>query len=687
LQESGATIAKAASPILDADGRIRYIVDLFDDDPGKPAIFQDADAKINWHKTFSAKAIDDVKKYHGIEVLWFTAVIGTSFTAYLTDKQVDKLAKDKRVKMMTQDAYIKASALWNDINDNFGYPPQVRPWGLQALGVTYAASSNGAATVYVLDTGVEMHSDLTGLSAANRLSALPGINPTGCYAHGTHVAGIIGASVDNYAGVVGVLPNVRLVSIAIGDKNSTAAVPCPYGSNLSSGSYNYSTSGIHQGLEIVSQQILQGGKVAIVNISFNVANDFSSTALLGQKMKAVATPYSFYVGSYKGALIVQSAGNDGLDACTFAYNAPAVNDGILVVGGLDENGQRAVSLNGQPSYINMPRASDDAGSNTGNCVEVWAPSQRIKSTWSGGSTAYLSGTSMAAPHVAGFAARLLESDPSISTSLALEAAVRARLTTIAGSNLAMPQLVNTSPVAQPTVEVAEGAAHSSSLTPINFSKYVEEVNLRVQAEGASSCSVYLTQSGMYWSYAMPAPSPSATLLTSNLPPGQYAWNVTCTSPLGTTTTVIANGKIKAPLTVNWQARTSSTGGNWQTINNGDIVYWANGPFDQRVTSSGATYCGVQSFGYNGNYARDPEYAFYNVNNQFGPPFSATQLWPLPAGTTASVPTAYTFATFTYGNPQTAAPPLGPFLGYKWKLTCGNADGAKSTVMYGRQSPQ
>ena len=471
--------AKAAGPIKDAQGRIRYIVDLIDDNTGKPATFADANSRIDYHKTKSAQLIEEVSKLRGAELFGTTSLVGTSFTAYLTEKQVDQFSTDKRVKLITQDAYLQPSALWNSSTDPSG---QVRPWGLQAMDVAYAGSSNGGATVYVLDTGVEMHSDLPGLAAVDRLSALPGINPTGCYPHATHVAGIIGAA-DNGIGVVGVLPGVRLVSIAVGDTNDGSC------------STGFPVSGFTQGLEVIYQRVLQTGRVAIVNISFNSPGYFLSTGTIGQKMKVVAQA-SFLDGGYAGAFIAQSAGNDFSDACGVAYSPPAALDGIMVVGGLDDNGQPVVKFNAQGApnglgglnglfgYANDPLlAGSGKGSNAGGCVDVWAPSQRVRSTWSGGSYALLSGTSMAAPHIAGLAARLLEGDAYINTSFDLEAAVRSYFTTITGSNLTMPRLSLQTATAAPTIEMAEGTSRSS-ISPIVFNKFAADVVLRYEAVGA-----------------------------------------------------------------------------------------------------------------------------------------------------------------------------------------------------------
>ncbi len=81
------TIAKAAKPITDATGRLRYIVDIIDDEIGKPEKFNDADSKIKYHKDKSDKLIADVAKIRGVEVIATISLVGISFVAYLDAKQ------------------------------------------------------------------------------------------------------------------------------------------------------------------------------------------------------------------------------------------------------------------------------------------------------------------------------------------------------------------------------------------------------------------------------------------------------------------------------------------------------------------------------------------------------------------------------------------------------------------------
>lgn len=304
-QTLSAIVVKATKPIADAQGRTRYIVDFVEDNAGRPDKFSDTAGRIAWQKARSALLIPDVAKTHSLELLGTTSLVGTSFVAYLSAAQVELLAKDKRVALLTEDTYIQPSSLWNNSTDSSG---QVRPWGIQAMNT--GGSSSRAATVYILDAGVEPHPDLTGLT--ERLSALPGIDPTGCYPHATHVAGIVGVGADdNGFGVVGMNPGAKLVSIALGDTNLSVCADGRSGS----GSTNYSLYGITQALELVYQRVFLEHEVAIVNLSVNSPGGvFAATGTIGQKMRAVATPVQ-YDTYYPGVFIVQSAGNDTADAC------------------------------------------------------------------------------------------------------------------------------------------------------------------------------------------------------------------------------------------------------------------------------------------------------------------------------------------------------------------------------------
>jgi subtilisin family serine protease len=96
----------------------------------------------------------------------------------------------------------------------------------------------------------------------------------------------------------------------------------------------------------------------------------------------------------KGLSVVVAAGNDNLNACDYS---PARTPDAITVGATNTDDSRA-------SY-----------SNFGSCLDIFAPGTSIPSTWLGVNYyEILSGTSMAAPHVAGVIVRFLGQYPGLS---------------------------------------------------------------------------------------------------------------------------------------------------------------------------------------------------------------------------------------------------------------------------------
>lgn len=227
-------------------------------------------------------------------------------------------------------------------------------------GWDYARGST-AVIIAVLDSGI------TATHPEFRSRILPGYDvvnddndPADDHGHGTHTAGIIAAGIDNSVGMVGICPGCSILPVKVLNENNAGT-----------------WSGVAEGILYAVDHGAQ-----VINLS------------LGASVSSKTLEDAVNYANAQGVLVVAAAGNMGVDRKFY----PAALDGVMAVSATDANDQRW------------------ALSNMGDYIDVAAPGHAVYSTYHDlvnyyGGYNYMSGTSMAAPHVAGLAGLLLSQKP------------------------------------------------------------------------------------------------------------------------------------------------------------------------------------------------------------------------------------------------------------------------------------
>ena len=234
-------------------------------------------------------------------------------------------------------------------------PAQQTGWNITRVkGGTGTGSGNG--TAWVIDSGIDLdHPDLNVDTNRSR-NFSTGSSPDDGNGHGTHVAGIIGAK-NNSIGVVGVSPGAKVVAVRVLNNSGSG-----------------STSGVIAGVDYVAANG-SDGDVANMSLGGGV-----SQALDDAVVEAAATGVKFTL----------AAGNES-DTATNHSPARANGPNVYTVSSFAQGDNWSSFSN----YGNPP-------------IDFAEPGSSIRSTYKGGGYATLSGTSMAAPHLAGI---LLTSNP------------------------------------------------------------------------------------------------------------------------------------------------------------------------------------------------------------------------------------------------------------------------------------
>ena len=328
-----------------------------------------------------------------------SAIVG--FAADVSPAERRALNADPRVTSVVDDQPVVAAGRWNTkIAPPVLTGHQEIPTGIRRIG----ALSNRTARidgidqrvdvdVAVIDSGVDpAHPDLNVAGTVNCIG-----KKYEAHAHGTHVAGTIGA-IDNNRGVVGVAPGARIWGVRIFNQKDSGTV-----------------SSLLCGLDWVDRN---RGIVDVVNLSGVYGGFDGGDCGISDDDPAHALVCAI---TDSGVPFVAAAGNESADT---AGSLPAAYDEVIAVSALTDYDGLQGGLS-QPTC--WPAGADDSlafFSNFGPDVDIAAPGVCILSSWTGPEYEYELGTSMAAPHVAGAAALYKAAHPS-ATAARVKAALLA----------------------------------------------------------------------------------------------------------------------------------------------------------------------------------------------------------------------------------------------------------------------
>lgn len=303
------------------------------------------------------------------------------FSASLTNAQVAALKADAAVD------YVVPNRIMQMLQSSTTPSSEVVATGVRRMLAVDLPGKGTGINVAVLDTGIDSnHPDLEG-KVVGGYDCMEGVSYKDGHGHGTHVAGIISA-LDNDIGVVGVAPQSRLYAVKVLNQ---------YGY----GSYDTVICGLDY---VATNGIRNGGPISVANMSlggFGASDDNCGNTNDDPLHQAICRVRN------AGVTVVVAAGNWAWDA---SYFVPAAyDDAVISVSALADSDGLPGGSGPTTGY-----GSDDTFatfSNFGGGVDLAAPGVSILSTYLNGEYVAFSGTSMAAPHVAGAAALYLEQNP------------------------------------------------------------------------------------------------------------------------------------------------------------------------------------------------------------------------------------------------------------------------------------
>ena len=286
------------------------------------------------------------------------------FAAEMSDSHADLLRQDPGVKYVEQDQFYTLAPPGRGKPGGGGdgdddTPTQTTPWGIKRVNGGVAYSGNVA---WIIDTGIDLdHPDLN-VDVRRSVSFLGGRDakdPDDAHGHGTHVAGTV-AAINNSIGVIGVAAGATVISVRVLDRRGSGTV-----------------SGVIAGVDHVAGN---GSSGDVANMSLGGGY---SLALNDAVINASA--------KVKFAIAAGNSSDDAINYSPASASYSYSSDELILIKNPNIFTVSAMSFGDLWASF----------SNFGPWVNYCVPGVGVESTWKKGGYKTISGTSMAAPHIAG----------------------------------------------------------------------------------------------------------------------------------------------------------------------------------------------------------------------------------------------------------------------------------------------